>query len=396
MIKKAAIIVILSLMLVLPVTAFWNTRVIDGAGTDVGKYCSLKIDDQGRAHILYYSETDQNLKYAWQPWKNISSWMWTTIIRGENNGKWGSLWVSKNGDRFTFSCTNASGVLFVGEGSFRPGVRDASSPAVSNLVQVGVAGAPYRQTQLVHGTAANQTLSEVFANLAWDPSQGGGLAYYTLSGCRASAPQSCPGTPATGGMISDDYYGEGFSAGITRENSWNDPRGICFFNRSMGTLEYVECYAAAPLSIPHVIDGSQHVQAGYYCSLAFDHYGLPHISYKSMEGTGELKHAWKDRSGIWHNETVDNSSKTGDYTSIVIDKKDVPHISYVARENELWYASVNESGWYTERIDFGGQFSNPSIDVDGQDRPRIAYYDSSGGDLKFAWWEPRIRARPFP
>lgn len=143
-----------------------------------------------------------------------------------------------------------------------------------------------------------------------------------------------------------------------------------------------------------VVDGYFDTPAGGECALAYDMYGNPHISYRDMTGPGGgLKYAFKNETG-WHTFTIDSRRDAGHYSSIVVDANNEPHISY-STISSLYYASVNGSTWYTQRVD-----RNPtkwtSIDVDSKNRPRIAYYDSNKKDLRYAWWEPYIQAHHFP
>ena len=44
------------------VPAHWNIYTLDMSGS-TGLYTSVAVADNGNAHISYYSETDQNIKY---------------------------------------------------------------------------------------------------------------------------------------------------------------------------------------------------------------------------------------------------------------------------------------------------------------------------------------------
>ena len=70
-------------------------------------------------------------------------------------------------------------------------------------------------------------------------------------------------------------------------------------------------------------------------------------------------------------------------------------ISVTPRDPRLKYASLNGTTWYTQVVDNTPTMWT-SIDVDSNNKPHIAYYDSRKLDLRFAWWEPYIRAHPFP
>ncbi len=112
-----------------------------------------------------------------------------------------------------------------------------------------------------------------------------------------------------------------------------------------------------------------------------------------MKDRGALKYAFRNETG-WHIFTIDTVAGAGQYTSISIDANDEPHISY-STGSQLKYASVNGSEWYTQVVDTT-LTAWTSIDFDSKNRPHIAYYDSRKGDIRFAWWEPYIRGRPFP
>ncbi|NTV00097.1 MAG: hypothetical protein HGA55_03120, partial [Methanoregulaceae archaeon] len=176
---------------------------------------------------------------------------------------------------------------------------------------------------------------------------------------------------------------------VTNGRGWSFT-GVCFYNTSNSSLEYQEIgYSESR----EVVDGSPVFPAGWYCSLAYDRNGNPHISYQDISGTGALKYAVKNETG-WHIFTIDSTRGAGQFTSIAVDANDEPHISY-STEVQLKYASLNGSEWYTQVVDTKPTLWT-SIDVDSKNRPHIAYYDSRKGDLRFAWWEPYVRARPFP
>ncbi len=389
--------------LIVPVASadgIWTTQVIDGMrGEDVGKYCSLKIDTTNRPHILYYSETDQSLKYAWQPWVNISSWKWTTLVK--NNGRWGSFWIDNKGNDFAFSCVNSSGALFVGTGYFRQGIRDSSFPQVSRMILVSSYGL-FRETTLVNSNRGSWSCAAVYAYNAWMQEQGGSLSRIAMECCQPSEPQTCPGRPYMYDEVTPWYHGDGYSAVLRDPDNWNSGHAVCYYNSTPATLEYVSWGDIPPggiSSIPtEVVDGGAPASpAGRYCSLAIDSDGYPHIGYQGWsDGSSLLKYAWKDASG-GHNVTVDSTAGLVEYISLTLGHKDVPHISYVVAGNNLKYATLNESVWHVELVENAPAvwFLWTSIETDNRGRPRIAYYDSTNGDLKFAWWESSIRGRPF-
>ena len=48
----------------------WGIETVDKTA-DVGRHCSMTLDSNGDAHIVYYDATNQNIKYA--KWKGQSA-----------------------------------------------------------------------------------------------------------------------------------------------------------------------------------------------------------------------------------------------------------------------------------------------------------------------------------
>jgi hypothetical protein len=82
---------------------------------------------------------------------------------------------------------------------------------------------------------------------------------------------------------------------------------------------------------------------------------------------------------------VDTTGIVGQYTSLVVDSGDRPHVSYYdATRGDLKYAIKGGLGWGFGPIDqvgVVGKFSSISLD---DTLSRIAYYDATNGDLKLA------------
>jgi hypothetical protein len=97
-------------------------------------------------------------------------------------------------------------------------------------------------------------------------------------------------------------------------------------------------------------------------------------------------------------ETVDSGLNPTSYTSIKFDSTGIPHIAYLgscgANCSRLKYAKWVGSGgtcgtnnhWKCDQIDAATNANYPSLDLTGSNRPRIAYYDSGNGYLRYAWY----------
>lgn len=132
--------------------------------------------------------------------------------------------------------------------------------------------------------------------------------------------------------------------------------------------------------------GDQHVQAGYYTSIAVDGSNNPRISYAEYYGGSPNYASQKQYNGGWLAEThFDTSTTRGQYSSIAYSGT-TPHISYYDYSNgNLRYAYYNGTSWQILAVDSAddvGQWT--SIAVDGSGKVHISYYDVTNTNLKYA------------
>jgi hypothetical protein len=351
----------------------------------------MKIDDLDRAHIAYYSNTEQCLRMAWEPYsKDFAGrpyFAWSRLTPARSTiGQGVSLWVNGSDQRFAFSCVDGSHRLYLGEGAFRPAGRDGFAPYLLSLADVTMAySIPSGPTAMDRDSGRCGRATEIL--FTDTNAQDGGLAGVHVFNATNPADQQCPDNGTIWkGHFCDLYRGDGHD--VTYAEGWSYT-GACWFNTSNSSLEYckINYYGS------EVVDGAPGSPVGRYCSLAYDRFGNPHISYQDISGTGALKYAFRNETG-WHTFTIDSTTGAGVHTSIAVDSNGEPHISY-STEGQLKYASLNGTEWYTQVVDRTPTVWT-SIDVDSKNRPHIAYYDSRKKDLRFAWWEPYIRGRPFP
>ena len=126
---------------------------------------------------------------------------------------------------------------------------------------------------------------------------------------------------------------------------------------------------------------------GWETSLALDSRDRPHISYLDVTDCS-LKYATWDGT-LWRITTVDPTGLCGcGGTSIAIDSQDQPWIAYKWTDSlgtirNIKLAHWNGSAWVFQVVNplgvYAGQF--PSLALDSQDRPHVAYYSDLGG-----WW----------
>jgi len=87
----------------------------------------------------------------------------------------------------------------------------------------------------------------------------------------------------------------------------------------------------------------------------------------------------------------------GLWPSLALDGQEHPRIAYTyALAGDLRYAAFDGMQWVTTTVDaFGATGLLPSLTLDTQDRPRIAYRNSGYMDLLYAWTGPDIDGGPW-
>jgi hypothetical protein len=127
-------------------------------------------------------------------------------------------------------------------------------------------------------------------------------------------------------------------------------------------------------------------------SIAVDSSGFPHISYCSGPPQVDLKYAkWEGAKKGWSILTIDNEGDVGRCNAIAVDRFDRPHIAYYDDTNgDLKYARWDGSTWKTHSVDkiseeptVHGAYQT-SIAVDKFGNPNIAYFNNRGGFIEYA------------
>jgi len=91
---------------------------------------------------------------------------------------------------------------------------------------------------------------------------------------------------------------------------------------------------------------------------------------------------------IWHPEAVDRAGNVGTFTSLAMDSQFRARIAYYdATNGNLKYAVRNGSKWTISTVDSGGDVGKwCAIALDGNGNPSISYYDATNRGLKCARW----------
>ena len=134
---------------------------------------------------------------------------------------------------------------------------------------------------------------------------------------------------------------------------------------------------------------------GQYCSLAFDpRSGTPCVAYYDSTNAA-LKFAVRGVAG-WNVETV-ASPRVAQFCSLAFEGPFGPHISFFdAMNGDLMFASKSGGVWTVETADPSyGVGRHTSLKINSFRIARIAYYDSTNGDLKLAAKDLRQSSSPW-
>lgn len=95
--------------------------------------------------------------------------------------------------------------------------------------------------------------------------------------------------------------------------------------------------------------------------------------------------AWGD----WVYEIVASVGDQGQYASIDLDSENIPHVAWYDSPNgKLYYSYRNFTGWHTVQVDAGnrGEYANLAVNP-LNDYPAIAYYAQEDSMPKYAYWD---------
>jgi len=143
--------------------------------------------------------------------------------------------------------------------------------------------------------------------------------------------------------------------------------------------------------IIETVDSGYEDAIGLFTSIALDSEGNPHFSYIStwFPEPWKLKYAFWTGSN-WQIEILDTFDQAwiyDVYNSMVLDSNDNPHIAYNNGYDgvDMMYVFGDGTAWQYETVDTDGETGvDPSIALNANETPCIAYYNRTTGQLRYA------------
>jgi YD repeat-containing protein len=322
-------------------------EVVDSTiNKDMGKYNSIALDSNNKAHISYYNSTNANLNYA----TNVSgNWVRAVIEATDDAGKYSSIAVDSN-DKVHISYYKAA-------------------PNYNLRYATNISGVWALKN--VEGTDDVGKHSAI----ALDNNNKAHISYYKATNTRLKYATNVSGSWVTTAVDTSGSTGTYTSIAADSDNKLH----ISYYDAGNKYLKYATNASGSWVTTAVDTFGN----SGTYTSIALDFNNKAHISYYDAANTA-LKYA-TNVSGGWVTETIDTSGNTGTYSSIAVDFGNNVHISYHdAANGSLKYATNVSGSWLTVDLDpSGGVGTYTSIAIDPNNKIHVSYYDAVNGDLKY-------------
>ena len=381
----------------------WSIEVVDSTG-NVGAYSSLELDAAGYAHVSYYDSTNDDLKYAYQ---DAGGWHIETVdiqgggntsLRLDNQGFAHILYTL--GAAIQYAYQDASGwhiesVTASGK-SIAMALDGSGAPHVSYIYTITTAPGVVNH-YLVHGyrSTAGWNLQVIYTSTSTFFPQSG-----KFLGSGTSIAVDLDGRPhityAMGSYTVNNFCGtkliyssQGLYTAVFDGTAWR-----------ISALDGGNCWcqnfpASETIDQPQdgsIAEGSTAAFPQVSCSRHGDHSSLRldgsnaiYVSYLSLTSSGA--EALKYYSAL-AKQTVDINSS--DLPSLALGPGMLPFISYYDRANQdLRLATYDGAAWIIQVADsLGDTGQYPSLELNAQGYPVISYYDATNGDLKIARYQP--------
>ena len=320
--------------------AIW---VVDGTNAAVGKYCSLAFDSNYYAHISYYDDYYDNLKFA-----TNSSGFWNaeTVDSTNQTGLYTSIAFSDDDAYISYYYATGGNLKFCNNspGEWRidtadPSVIDNIGNGTSLAINLGKVHISYVDTtnnNLKYATIHSSTwetevvdnsgnIGNLYTSIAVDGNRKTHIVYYDSN-------DNIKYATGEAGSWTISTIAAGTYPSLALDN--NGKAHISYMNDSNQSLSYITNASGSWESA----DADPQPNTGAPSSIALDSNGKAHISYRRAGGAARLEYA-TNRSGNWQLVTVDDTSGVGSYNSIAINSSNQPCIAYYDPGNfDLKYA----------------------------------------------------------
>jgi hypothetical protein len=385
-------------------------RTLDSSGVR-GLYTSLALDSGGQAHISYYDKTMGDLRYATGMGFR---WQIEDPVNEGDTGKFSSIAVDVN---------NRPHISFAG-----PSILESTDPALgmdceredtcSYVHMVWMeseesARSAYQRIYYQRSVDKGKTWSEDVRPISSAWKHFAGYPNILISGEPAIsvvgktvhvawAHEYQLGFNSRGGVFyqrSDDN-GDTWLNEEVRIDDIPSSASIPRFPSSVGIHaddDYVNVvwqYNAKIYSTRSHVNGAHtsdgwRSEFGEYGSVAVDATGRVFItSFDKING--DLLISASPGNGEFDTKIIDRIGKVGLHTSVDLYSGNYPYprvAYYDETKGNLKYADWNGTDWMIDEVDTSGNVGlYASLSADSNGRPHIAYYDMTKGDLKLAKW----------
>jgi len=340
----------------------WQIETVDsGNGAQVGGFAALAIDAAGNIHVAYYDYTHSALLYSYRT--KIEKRWFTTQVDRKGAGTYVSLAVDANGQpHLAYNSPFEDGLHYATWNGQR-WKRQIIDPEHINYytsIRLDKEGHPRISYYLYHAPDRSYLLHLKFASFDGND--------WTIETVDKRA--------ETGKFNSVAVDVRGYPH-------------IAYSHVARGDLFYA-AWDGTRWNFSDVDSRRTHNDyVGIGNSIALDSNGDSHIAY--LDTTKNLVKYARLEDGRWQKEVVDELAARGevDHVSLQIDRQGRAHLAYYdAGVGALKYALRDEKGWHTEVVDHNGNVGKyPSLCLDANDHPYIAYYALDDGALRIAHLE---------
>ncbi len=351
-------------------TTNWYTPTIDSEG-DVGGYPSIALGPDGFPRISYSDYTNYTLKFvqctdAACSTKNITTvdntaWVgeWTSLAIGSDGFARISYYDYQNRDLKFVQCTNVA----------------CSTKNITTIDSTGTVGS---STSLALG-------SDGFARISYRNGTSLDLKFVqcTNDACTTKSITSPDTTGSVGSHTSLAIGSDGFAR-------------ISYYDSDNSALKFLRCANAncSSLGARTIVDSGG---VGHFSSLALGSDGFARISYSALTNN-DLKflQCTNDNCSTKNITTVDSAGAVGWGTSLDLGSDGFARISYLDHGNyNLKFVQCADATCSTKSVSIIDSvmpglgtidnYSRTSLVLGSGDSPKIAFYENTDKDLKFAY-----------